>query len=77
MTKTPSDTWKDVLQLLKSARIQADLMHNAPRPGDRDLATENYVEAVDLLVAELSGLSDLGTLKDVADLLDVTYGGKA
>jgi len=77
MTKAPSDTWKDVLQLLKSARMHADLMHNAPRLKDRDLATENYVEAVDLLVAELSGLSDRGTLKDVADLLDVTYEGKA
>ena len=70
----PSARWQHALNLLAEARRAAPIMKHASHSQDRDRATQDYVTAVDALVAELGLMAETGLLEAMTDYLSVVYG---
>ena len=67
LTNLPSakTRWLMALCHLAIARRAAPIMKSASRQAERDLATGDYVRAVDALIAELGAMADCGQLAGI------------
>lgn len=70
----PQARWGRALALLGQARDARQRMKYDPVPTERDRGTQDYVTAVDALVAELDHLGETGVLTTVTEYLAVVYG---
>lgn len=76
--QSPKARWLRAMNNLRAARMVKPLMNDLSiSRQQRDEAIAIYARALDALALDLGLMLETGALEEVADFLDITFGGRA